>query len=86
MSLAQRSDNDDMINRQLEQLLEQQRAMWEPDPTDFEQEGFEQEDLDYQRYMSLMPNNSTHSSTTFPLYTHVMRSIYRTTIVVERLE
>ena len=31
-------------------LLEEKRAMWEPDPLDFEQEGFDQEDLDYLRY------------------------------------
>ena len=74
MSLARRSENDEMI-KEIGKLLEEKRAMWEPDPPDFEQEGFDQEDLDYLRYMSLMPRKSTHSFSTFPLYTHVGRII-----------
>ena len=49
MSLARRSENDEMI-KEIGKLLEEKRAMWEPDPPDFEQEGFDQKDLDYLRY------------------------------------
>ena len=50
MSLARRAENDEMI-KEIGILLEEQKpAMWELDPPDFEQEEFDQEDLDYLRY------------------------------------
>ena len=50
MSLARRAENDEMIKEIGILLEEKKRAMRKPDSPDFEQEEWDQEDIEYLRY------------------------------------